>query len=537
MKNYLLASLFLFSLTNSSAQTIWEIHTHPIYDYLNRLAAKGQIDLEDVILPMSKQVIYKKLTELKNKPLSKIERSELNFYLQDYAILDTANPKMINIFKKDSNNRFRVLGFKNKDFQWYLDPIIGAQINGGNISKYTMLSKGMNMWGVAGKWGYQLYYRDNGLKGNGLDSINFENPTPAAIKLFRPNPNNTSTSETRAHISYTWKNGSISFGKDFLTWGYGQSGKIILSERSPTFPYIRLDYKPLKGIHFNYFNAWLNSNIVDSIQSYGTGTGNVLGDMRVLFIPKFLASHSIHVSFIKGLTASMGESVVYSDKLDPGFFIPILLFKAYDNNRSNYNINAGSNGQIFLQLSGRNIIPKTHFYFTTFIDEIRVSKFFNRNFSRNQLAYQTAISVNDFFINYFGISIEYTKVRPFVYNNLIPAQQYSNHNFPLGDWMGNNFERLTLIARYTPIPRLKMDFRYHTIRKGDAGSIWQQYLQEPQPPFLFGTLRKRTDIIFNLQYEWKNNFYFFMKSQHTVQRVKEIKSNVNLTHIGFCYGL
>lgn len=501
------------------------------------MAAKGLIELNDVILPISKQTIFNKLKELKNKELTKIESAELNFYLQDYVVLDSSNNEIINFFKKDPNKRFRLLSYKSKDFNLYVDPIIGAQKTSGTLSNYTILSKGMNLWGYSGRWGYQVYYRDNGLNGLGLDSINSENPSTGIINLFRPNANTSSTVDTRAHLSYTWKTGNISFGKDFLNWGYGQSGKIILSERSPSFPYVRLDYTPIKGVHFNYFNAWLNSNIVDSSQSYRTGTSNILGDIRIQFIPKFLASHSIHLSLTKGVTLSMGESVVYSDKLDPGFLIPFLLYKPYDNNRSNYNINAGSNGQIFLQLNSRNFFPKTQLYFTTFIDEIRFSKFFNKNYSRNQLGYQTAMTIHDFILKYFSLSLEYTKVRPFVYSNLIPAQNYSNYNFPLGDWMGNNFDRLTLISKYTPLPRVKLDLRYNYIRKGDEGSLFQQYLQEPQPAFLFGSVKKRTDLILNIQYEWKNNFYIFFKSQHTRQTTKNNKSLINFSNFGFSYGL
>jgi hypothetical protein len=42
--------------------------------------------------------------------------------------------------------------------------------------------------------------------------------------------------------------------------------------------------------------------------------------------------------------------------MDVGFLMPLNMFKIYDNNRSNYLINAGSNGQYFLQFSSRNKI-------------------------------------------------------------------------------------------------------------------------------------------------------------------------------------
>ena len=71
--------------------------------------------------------------------------------------------------------------------------------------------------------------------------------------------------------------------------------------------------------------------------------------------------------------------------MDPGFLIPINLFKTYDNNKSNYLINAGSNAQYFFQLSSRNQIKNTHLYFTSFIDEFRLSTALDAQKSRNQL--------------------------------------------------------------------------------------------------------------------------------------------------------
>ena len=143
---------------------------------------------------------------------------------------------------------------------------------------------------------------------------------------------------------------------------------IFLSNKVPSYPYIRLDYNPLKWLSFNYTHAWLNSNITDSSLSYLNNSGRLDNDKRILFVQKYLATHSIQVNPVKGLNLAIGESIVYSDKMDLGFLIPINLFKFYDNNRSNYLIEAGSNGQYFFSINSRNQIKNTHIYGTLFID-------------------------------------------------------------------------------------------------------------------------------------------------------------------------
>jgi hypothetical protein len=277
---------------------------------------------------------------------------------------------------------------------------------------------------------------------------------------------------------------------------------------------------------------------VDSARTYGTGTNGVSGDIRVRYISKFLVTHSLTLLPLKGLSVTLGESMVYSDKLDVGFMIPLMYFKAYDNNRSNYLINAGSNGQLFLQVSSRNHIKKTHFYANMFIDELSVTKVFDKMKSRNQLGVLMGASVTDLFLPYLTLSTEYTRVNPFVYRNLIPAQEYIQYKQELGDWMGNNFDRIALMAKYSPIPKLKLDLRVQKIRKGGAGTLVQQYQAEPQPAFLFDYQKSRTDIFFNAQYEWINNLYFFAGYQHKTNKPANAMLQSNrLVNIGVSWGL
>jgi hypothetical protein len=272
----------------------------------------------------------------------------------------------------------------------------------------------------------------------------------------------------------------------------------------------------------------LNSNIADSSLSYFTNTGRINDDYRLVFVQKFLATHSVNIQPLKGLNISIGESIVYSDKMDPGFLIPINLFKFYDNNRSNYLIEAGSNGQYFLSLNSRNQIKNTHLYSTLFIDEIKVSAILNKTDSRNQLGFNLGGSITDIFLPYLTLGVEYTRVNPFVYSNLVPAQNYTNYNYSLGDWMGNNFDRAILFAKYTPISKLKLVGRYQKIRKGGSGTIYDQYNAQPQPNFLFDYIKTSSDIFFQARYEIINNVYivgFLNLKNSKLENKKIIKEN------------
>jgi hypothetical protein len=541
LKKLLCIVLITITTIQLSAQTVWENQNSEVYPYLYRMAQKGMIDFQDIIRPISRKQIGELLLELENKStqLSAVEKKELTFYLQEFRPIIANDSDKIHLVKKDANKRLRGLFINTKDFQLNADPMGSIMRITGSGKSITQMSNGINFWGQSKRFGFQFYYRDYTETGNGIDSFRKESPEPGIIKLFNPSSTNQNFSEIRASLTYSWNNGSISVGKDHLLWGYGENGRMVLSDKSPTYPHIRLDYKPFKWLQFNYAHAWLNSNIIDSNASYNTGTiGTGTGEMRIQYIPKYMATHTLIFKPIKGLDIALGESIVFSDKMDIGFLIPINFFKVYDNNRSNYLLNAGSNGQFFLQVSSRNHLKNTHLYGSLFIDEIRVSEMFNAEKARNQLGYTIGGSVTDVFTPYLTIGAEYTRVNPFVYSNLLPAQFYTQYQHPLGDWMGNNFDRSTFFIKYTPIPRLKTYLRYQHIRKGGTGTIAQQYTAVPQPDFLFDFQKKRTDLFFKASYEFMNNFYLTGSYELIKQELASgVKNNITTLQLGLSFGL
>lgn len=543
---FLVLSSF-FTATSIYGQVVWENYQNEVYNYLGRMAQKGLITFDDVSRPVNRSYIAKGLGILQDEStkLSLVEKKELDFYLREYGSasgLSATDSATVGLFKKDAAGRWRALSIKNKDFVINADPILQGGRIYANGKHYTHQSVGMQVWGQIGKHiGFQFYGNDvtESRDGNGQDSFAYRGPEPGFVLLTDTGSHKSMNySVIRASIGYSWKNGSISIGQDNLLWGYGENGRIVLSDKAPAYPYLRLDYRPFPWFKFQYIHAWLNSDIIDSSRTYSFGN-TVYGGRSVQYVPKFMASHSITITPTKGLDISAGESIIYSDQLNIGYFIPVMFFKLYDNLTSNNNVLAGSNGQFFFQASSRNMLKKTHLYSTLFIDEIRIAQIFNPKKSRNQLGFTFGASVTDVFIPYLTLNAEYTRVNPFVYNNLNPAQTYTNHSFYMGDWMGNNFDRIILSARYTPVAKLKCLLRYQYIRKGGPGTIDQQYFAEPQPPFLFDYRFNQTELYLNLSYQWIPNLYFNFSVSALQQnnKITAQKTNNNTVNVGISYGL
>lgn len=505
--------LTLFTLTGGirdiQAQIVWENPKLPVNSFISRQAQKGNIEIADFILPLSRKEIAYQLSVLKDlsHKLTEIEKEELAFYLREYAEFNPVKTDTSTFLKKDQYGRWRFLTVDKEGFVLRGDPVSGMETTIGQGKSILKNSSGLQFWGHLNKnLSFQAYFTEITEAGNGIDTLKqFTNET-GMVKTQNVDMNAKSLNYTyfRGNVTYDLGKASFSFGADQLQWGYGENGRLVMSDKAPSYPFIRMDYQPLKWLKFHYAHNWLNSAIVDSARSYPKGN-QIYGTERELYVSKFMATHSLNFFPVKGLALSIGESIIYSDKLNVGYLLPVMYFKAYDQASSRYKINSGSNSQFFFQASSRNHIKGTHFYTTLFIDEIRMSEAFNRLKSRNQIGFNIGASVTDLLIPYLTTGIEYTRINPYVYQNLIPAQRYTHQNYLIGDWIGQNADRLTAWIKYNPLARLTTKIRLDYIRKGQDGNLEDQYYAEPQRGFLSSNVEIQKQLQIDAGYELLNN--------------------------------
>jgi hypothetical protein len=540
----ILLVLLTFSL-NSQAQAVFENPNHPVYQFLARQAQKGNINFDDLIQPVSRKEISTLLHYLRDSvsTLSVKEQKEVAFYLNEYSEFNADYKDATHyIWGKDQYNNRALLNVKKDDFIFRADPALTYEYTAGQNKGVYKQATGIAFWGQAGKhFSFQAYFQDINESGKGVDSLKRFSPETGIQRTANLNNKSTAVnySDVQGNITYAWNNGLISIGKGQLLNGYGQEGRLILSDKAPSYPYIRLDYSPLKWLHFNYSFASLQSGIIDSARTYNKGN-SLYGNNREIYVTKYMASHSLNFLPIKGLELSVGESMISSDQLDPGYLIPVLFYKAYDQYASRYKITTGSNGQFFFQASSRNHIPKTHLYATLFIDEIRLETAFNPATSRNQLGFNIGASTTDIIIPYLTAGLEYTRINPFVYNNLIPAQTYTSQTYLLGDWIGQNADKVIAWLSYNPMPRLITTAQLVYVRKGMEGTLLDQYFASPQPKFLQqGPVQSQTQISLEAKYELIHRLYTRLAYQHqrgVIDPQVQTSAVPNQVSFGFSYG-
>ena len=524
-----------FTSLNAQVQS----HQSTVIDYLSRMAQKGKIEFNDFIKPIDRKIIFQKLTELQNqKDLSAIEQKELQFFIAGFVL---ENPTIIHIgssltdtsfgkngnsgpqffsFKKLKTNptvQQNLITYKENGFGLIVNPMGNLTMQSRNGKINTIQGRGFQLAGYAGKRiGFQLSFMDINEQGR-YDSLRLDNELPGFVKKGTTNPKILNYSQMNATLSYRLNKGMITVGQDQHVMGYGKYGNIVLSDKAPAYPFYALNYQPSAWLKFNYMHAWLQSGVLDTRATYDLNN-KVYGGLRQQYLPKFFATHSVEIAPMKGLKLNLGESIMYSENLELAYMLPVTFFKAFDNQKYADNILTGSNGQFFFGFSSRNQLPNTHLYGQWMIDEIRLSTAFNSGKSRNQLGYQLGASVTDLFMHYLTFNAEYTRLNPFMYRNFIAAQNYSNANYSLGDWMGSNADRIFLSAKYHPKANLTLEAFAFMLRKNGEASIEAQYFAEPQPKFGFNPQYRRTKMGLNAQYELWNNLMVNFSYANTFQK-------------------
>lgn len=463
-KLFLILACFTLSYSIIAQEVNKHILFTSIYDYLDELANTKIIELNSVVKPYSRNLIYTKLheAEAKRELLTKRQQKDLDFFLKDYNKEVIPNKK----FKR----RLDLFYYRDSLFQFTFNPILGYTYSKNENGYATHRWNGLEMNGSVGKnFGFYFSLRDNGFY-NVLSTPNFLNQLPGGNykPLQGTNKARTDFDEARGGISYGWKWGSISLLKDNFSWGNNYNGANIFSGKQPSFSYLSFKLKPTKWFEFNYIHGWLVSQVVDSSKTYGVGSG-----LRKSFYPKFVAANLFTVKPYKGIYISLGNSIVYSDKyVQPIYLIPFMFFKSADRTSNGAGSNAlGENSQLFLDVSCR-IIPKTHLYGSLFVDEVNVGEMLNSKKQTNLMSFKGGFRVTNLIKN-TSFTVEYTRTNPWVYVHPISTTTFASNNYSMGHYLGQNAQEVYCGLKIKPIRGLAIDISYTQAIKGPVREFAQ----------------------------------------------------------------
>lgn len=498
MKFQLLAILILISI-NLFPQSIYERTNSEIYIFLESMRVKGLIEFHSELKPLSRKTLAEYLLKLEKEKykLNATETELLEKYKIDLEpelrLLTNSDNEQNSDFLK-TKKRLRFFEYYSDDFSFYADPVLSLEAGSFYDKKLIVRRNGFTLGGYYGKnWSYSLRFFDNEESGDNLDKTKRFSRN-STVSITKEKNNSFEYDEVTASIAYTWSDGSLSLNKDYITFGSGNFGKLILSDKAPPFPFIRFDFSPAVWLSFFYFHGFLQSNVADS----NTFRYNsVPGRTSILEVPKYIAFHSLSFYPTDYLNFSIGESIIYSERIQPIYFIPVMFFRVADHYLGTGNASATGNAQMFLDASYLNRDIQTKFYSSLFIDELSFNSLFEGG-NLSAIGYTIGAETHNIF-PLMKLFAEYSRINPFVYMNSVDAQIYSNDGYKMGHWIESNGDILSFGIKKIFSAALSAELNLWYFRKGKTEAPAEQY-SSPYPEFLYGSKRYEKGLEINMRY-------------------------------------
>ena len=515
-----------------------------VYDYLDELATDGVIDLTEAVRPYTRTQIAAMLRTAQERDslLSRRQKDDLQFYMQNYALeLDTLPEyksygyRHVTQWKTDVSNlsladpSLHILT-KNKIFKMRIRPILGMDLY---VSKKGAITKRwygaeilMDIAHHVSIWGS---IRDNSWNGTLLRNAYF--PTSSdklyGARLTQPGFLNNlpgvqykeanyggDYSDSRGGIAlYTWW-GRIAVERERLQWGDAQLSSTILSAHNPAVPMVSLQLTPCYWFQFDYFHAWLSSNVLDSTYYYTERYAE--GETRIHYRPmnKFMAANMFTFKPIKYIHFSFGNSIVYSERnVHAAYFIPIAFFKSLDHLMTKGLGVENQNSQVFATITVR---PTEHLrlYGTFYIDEFKLARLKPSNKENNPLAYVVGFQWSGWPVNGLSLKGEFMRSYIATYTHSISVLNYTSNSYNMGHYMGDNAQSIYVGLSYRPTRslRLTLDYtqdtkyrKYDYVRKNIAGTRIENPIIAQKP--FSEKIWRNDELKFRAVYEVFNNCY------------------------------
>lgn len=489
---FILCSLFFIP---SKAQRIPEaIEYTEIYDFLEELTTDGIIESNAAIKPYTRDYIARLLATAHSKDslLSKRQRDDLQFYMQDYALeLDTLptyysyGHRHVTQWKTEVSNlnladpSLHILT-KNKIFKLRFRPILGMDLMYNKTGLLTHRWYGaeiqMDIAHHVSIWGS---IRDNSWAGQGVDGSRITKPgylNDFPGVQYKEANYGGDFSDSRGGLSlYAWW-GSIGVQRERITWGDAQHCSNILSAHNPAVPMVTLQLTPCRWFQFDYFHAWLPSNVIDSTYYYDERYTET--DIKRNYRPanKFMAANMFTFMPIKYVQFSFGNSIVYAERnIQAQYFIPIAFFKSLDHLFTKGVNSENQNSQVFASITVR---PTDHLrlYGSFFLDEFKFARLSPSNKEHNPVSYLVGFNWSGWPVKGLALRGEFMRSYIACYTHSIPVLAFTSNSYNMGHYMGDNAQSIFVQLSYRPVRGLRLMLDYTCDTKYRAYDYVRAYI-------------------------------------------------------------
>ncbi len=534
----ILGSLFFIP---SYAQRIPEaIEYTEIYDFIEELTTDGVIQSNAAIKPYTRDYIAARLSEAQNKDtlLNQRQRDDLYFYLQDYALECDALPVyksyghmhvtqwITNVSNLSLADPSLHILTKDRIFKMRIRPILGMDIsynrNGALLHRVWGAEIQMDIAKHVSIWGS---LRDNSWSGQGIDNSKITRPqylqNLAGVEYKEANYGGD-FSDSRGGLSlYAWW-GSIGIQRERIQWGDAQHCSNILSAHNPAVPMLTLQLTPCKWFQFDYFHAWLISNVLDSTYYYVEVEKEGQTAKRYRPAGKYMAANMLTFMPCKYVQFSVGNSIVYAERnVQAAYFIPIAFFKSLDHLLTKGLATQNQNSQMFATVSVR---PTDHLrlYGSFYLDDFKLARLSPSNPQHNPFSYVVGFNWSGWPVKGLALRGEFARTNIACYTNSVDLLYYTSNSYNMGHYMGDNAQNIFVQLSYRPTRSLRLTLDYTNNTKYTAYDYTREdvkYIISQKP---FDEVIWRNDIVqLKAVYEVFNNCYAHLELAYNHARAEK----------------
>lgn len=476
-----------------------------LYDFLDELLTDGVVVHQTAVRPYSRQQVAEMLmaAQTADSLLNVRQKKDLAFYLNEFALerdtmvsnyVQYTDHSTYNLSLADPQFSYRS---KNSMFKMRLRPILGADVTASKKGVLLQrwwgaelqmdIANHVSIWGSlrdnswSGNWLSKKYYPDDNDRMYGARihyGASRTQPalTPMTGVQYKEANYGGDFSDSKGGISlYSWW-GNIAVQRENIRWGDAYHASNILSGRAPAVPMISLQLTPCKWFQFDYFHAWLVSNIMDSTYYYLENTTK--GDVQVKnYRPmnKFMAANMFTFTPIKHLSFSVGNSIIYAEQtIQAAYLIPIAFYKSLDHLLTKGLITQNQNSQAFASLSVRPV-KHLQLYGSFYLDEFSIKRLKPSNQENNPISYLVGFNWSGWPIK--GLSLKGEFMRSYIacYTHSIDALTWQSNSFDMGHYMGDNAQSIYAELAYRPTRGMLIKMSYTHDTKYNSYAYLRRY--------------------------------------------------------------
>lgn len=556
-RSKIIAFVLLLCLSVSAQNIPVSLEYTRVYDFLDELATDGVIrSLSESVRPFTRVQIAHMLQEAQaaDTLLNKRQAADLAFFLNEFAL---ERDTMRNNYVQYTDHRTYNLSLadpqfsymtRNKLFKMQIKPLLGAEVIGskkGAIVKRWYgaevqmdIAHHVSIWGSLrdisynGKWFLRdAYFPTSASKmyGARLAQPLFLNNRQGLE--YKEAEYGGDFSDSKGGISlYAWW-GSIGLSRENIRWGDAYHSSNILSGHNPAVPQLTLQLTPVWWFQFDYFHAWLVSNVKDSTDYYIENTTN--GQERE-YRPrgKYMAANMFTFKPCKWVHFAFGNSIVYAERNpQAAYFIPIAFYKSLDHLLTKGLRSENQNSQVFATITVR---PVDHLklYGSFYIDEFKFDRLKKNNKQRNPVSYLVGFDWTGWPVK--GLSLKGEFMRSYIacYTHSIETLEYTSNSYNMGHYMGDNAQSIFVELSYRPIRGMHLALSYTGDTKYNQYYYYRNVIGTTISQKPFGKPIYRNDQVdLRLTYEVHPNMYLVAGLCYNNARAYDNKGNQESAYI------